>query len=117
MKKFAARSQSDQARVDNLNCRRLEGRTLHLEVDEEGATMARFLGGQGPKVEELIKRATGFDVKVVIDTTATEQRRPAAASADQIQDAQSLPSVAKALELFDASVVDVQVDEENDADV
>ena len=116
MTKFAARSQSDQARVDNLRCGRLEGRTLHLEVDEEGASMARFLSGQGPKIEDLIKRATGHDLKVVIDTKAHETRRPAV-TADQLEDVQQLPGVARALELFDASVVDVRPEEENPTDV
>jgi hypothetical protein len=106
---FAARSHSDLARVEHLRYKSFDGRTLHLAVDELGADLARFLKTQTPRIEDLVKRATGRRVIIELEAAAAP-RTPPVVPAQVIETVTNLPEVSRAAELFDATVVDVQED-------
>ena len=99
------------ARIEHLRFTSFDGRTLHLAVDEEGAELSRFLAGQSDRIADLVRRATGRNVRVHIEAAAGTPRSAAPAAEEAAVEARSLPDVAEAMDLFDAEIVDVQDDE------
>ncbi len=108
VQRFAARSKSDQARIEHLHFDGLEGRTVKLSVIETGAPMARFLATQGEQIAELIRRATDRQVRVEIDAAAARSGARPELPEGSLDEAASIPVVAEAMELFDATIIDVK---------
>ena len=104
--RLAAASPKDQAKVQHLQFRSFDGRTLHLAVDEAGSQSARFLTTQTTPLAELVKRATGRTVRVQID--APPAPAPPRAASQRLEEAMRLPLVQKAMDIFDAVVTDVR---------
>jgi len=101
----AAASSHDQARVQHLAFRSFDGRTLHLEVAQSAARTARYLGRQTEPVADLVRRATGRNVKVRIDVPEVE-KAAAGPATTATADVQKLPLVQEAVRVFDAVVTE-----------
>ena len=76
--------------------------------------MARFLGRQSEQVAELVKQATGRRMKVEIDSGGLVEAEPPPLAPVSDQAVRDLPAVARAMELFDATIVDVQEEEKSE---
>ena len=103
-----AASPKDHAKVRHLLFQSFDGRTLQLTVDEAAADSARYLSTQSETVSELIRRVTGRKVRVRIDAPARRSINSIRASRTLIKEATQLPVVRKAMEIFDAVVIDVE---------
>ena len=79
-----------------------------LLTDEAAADSARYLSTQSETVSELIRRVTGRKVRVRIDAPARRSINSIRASRTLIKEATQLPVVRKAMEIFDAVVIDVE---------
>jgi hypothetical protein len=109
VRSLAEGSQSDRARIDHLRVESLEDGVLRLAIDEEGARMARFLSGQAERLAELVKRATGQRVRVVIDAAAAAPADgPSRLPERTLDEVRGLGGVARAMELFDGTIVSVE---------
>ncbi|MHC4992536.1 MAG: DNA polymerase III subunit gamma/tau [Planctomycetota bacterium] len=104
---FASRSQVDQLIVEGVRFLDFDGHTLRLSVDERGADYARFITSRLDRIVDLVLRATKRRVHVEIDAVAAADRTPTSTAAD-LNEVRSLPAVRQAVELFDATIVDVQ---------
>ncbi|UCD76802.1 MAG: DNA polymerase III subunit gamma/tau [Phycisphaerales bacterium] len=104
----AAASPPDQAKVRNLRFESFDGRTLRLTVAEEGVAVVRFLRTQTDALADLVERATGRSVRIELDSSRAESGPPAAVDEQQLAEAQKLPLVRKAMDLFDAVVVEAE---------
>jgi hypothetical protein len=96
------------ARVEGLQFRDFDGRTLRLSVAEGGVSYARFLTSQRGQLADLVKRATGRDVRVEVEALDLPERRPAEVTGADLQQVQSMPVVGQALELFEATIFKVE---------
>jgi hypothetical protein len=93
----------DQHRVEHLVFESFDGTTLRLAVEESAADMARFIAGQVEQIRDLVKRATGRGVSIVIDASRVAPR-----PGPSVQAAGQTPEIVrKAAELFDATLVSV----------
>jgi DNA polymerase-3 subunit gamma/tau len=104
----------DRSRVQQLALRGFDGRTLRLAVREEAAATARYIAGQAERIAELVQRVTGRRVAVHIEAAAEAgptAAAPATAPPPRLGEAHRLPVVERAMEIFDAIVVDVREDE------
>jgi DNA polymerase-3 subunit gamma/tau len=98
----------DWQRVEHLLYQSFDGQTLRLAIDDSGADVVGFLTMQVDKIADLVRRATGRQVKIDLDTGQRDPRRAAAsaARASPTDAGAPLPAmVGKAAELFDATVV------------
>jgi hypothetical protein len=115
----AAAAGGDRSRVQQLALRSFDGRTLRLAVREEAAATARYIAGQAERIAELVLRVTGRRVAVHIEAAAEASTGARAADepapAPRLAEAQRLPVVERAMEIFDAIVVDVREDEASGA--
>jgi hypothetical protein len=105
--RVAAGSARDQARVRHLRFRSFDGRTLRLAIAEAGSDSARFLATQTAPVTELVRRATGRNVRVHIDPPSAAAA-PRRADSRMIEEAMRMPLVRKAMDLFGAVITDVR---------
>jgi DNA polymerase-3 subunit gamma/tau len=105
----AAAAGGDRSRVQQLDLRGFDGRTLRLAVREEAAATARYIAGQAERIADLVQRVTGRRVAVHIEAAA--EAGPAAAAPPRLAEVHRLPIVERAMEIFDAIVVDVREDE------
>ena len=113
--KAAAQSPMMLTTIDDLELRAIEGGTIHLALNEHGRQRARYVLTQKDKLEALIAKVAGRKLRVTIEIGA-ESPGPApsaAVAADALQAAQKLPAVSRAIELFDATVIDVQDDDDD----
>jgi DNA polymerase-3 subunit gamma/tau len=104
---LAAEMPAERARVEHLVFESFDGRRLRLAVDTADAGLGRWLATQTEPLAEMVRRATSRAVVVEIDTSAAEDAGPQAARA-RIEEAQRSPLVRRAMEIFDADVVDVK---------
>ncbi|MHC4127886.1 MAG: DNA polymerase III subunit gamma/tau [Planctomycetota bacterium] len=105
---LAAEMPADRARLEHLVFESFDGRRLRLAVDTPDAGLGRWLATQAEPVAEMVRRATSREVVVEIDTSAAESADGPQAVRDRIEEAQQSPLVRRAMEIFDATVVDVQ---------
>ncbi|MHC4274723.1 MAG: DNA polymerase III subunit gamma/tau [Planctomycetota bacterium] len=105
---LAAEMPADRARLEHLVFESFDGRRLRLAVDTPDAGLGRWLATQAEPLAEMVRRATSRDVVVEIDTSATESADGPQAVRARIEEAQQSPLVRRAMEIFDATVVDVQ---------
>ena len=70
--------------------------------------MARWLAGQSDAVASIVKQAVGRNIRIELSTSAAIGGAPADSRAGKIAEVQQLPVVRKAMEIFNADVVDVQ---------
>jgi DNA polymerase III gamma/tau subunit len=104
----AARIPADRQRTEHLIFQSFDGRTLRLAVDENGADIAPFLTTSTDRLVDLVKRATGRTVHIVLDTSRVESSvKPSTIGAGPSNQPHP-PIVQKAIELFDAVVVSVE---------
>lgn len=103
---YASRSMGARAKLEDLVFESFDGRTVRLSLDERGASRARFLTSQVDQLIDLVRTATGRSVRIELDTGVNA----AAASSDTnaAPEVRSIPVVQRAMELFDAVVIDVQ---------
>ena len=104
----AAGTPSNAARLQHLAFEAFDGRTLRLAVNTSDTGLARWLAGQSDAVASIVKHAVGRDIQIELSTSAAIGLAPADSRAGKIADAQHLPVVRKAMEIFNADVVDVQ---------
>jgi DNA polymerase-3 subunit gamma/tau len=104
---LAAEVPADRARLEHLVFESFDGRRLRLAVDTSDPGLGRWLATQAEPLADMVRRATARDVVVEIDASAVEAEGPQAARA-RIEAAQRSPLVRRAMEIFDADVVDVQ---------
>ncbi|MHC4304029.1 MAG: hypothetical protein ACYSW2_06005, partial [Planctomycetota bacterium] len=105
---LSAETPADHARLEHLVFESFDGRRLRLTADTSDAGLGRWLAGQAAPLAEMIRRATSRDVIVEIDTSVADAADGPQAARKRIEDAQELPLVRRAMEIFDATVVDVQ---------
>jgi DNA polymerase-3 subunit gamma/tau len=105
---LAGGSPSDHARLEHLVFQSFDGRTLRLTADTADAGLARWLATQTEPLAEAVRQATARDVRVQIDTSSVEGAAGPQSARERIEEAQRLPLVRRACEIFDATVVDVQ---------
>jgi hypothetical protein len=77
-------------------------------VNTSDAGLARWLAGQSDAVASIVKQAVGRNIQIELSTSAANERTPSASLAGKITQVQELPVVRKAMEIFNADVVDVQ---------
>jgi DNA polymerase-3 subunit gamma/tau len=114
----AALSPADEAKVRPLDFRGIDGRTVMLAVSPGAAASARYLTTMSDRIAELVERATGERMKVKIEPPVEASAESAAApapetpvaSAEQLTEVRGMPLVRRAMEIFDAVVVDVNED-------
>lgn len=93
----------DRQCVEHLVFQSFDGVTLRLTLDDGGADLAKFVGGQVERITDIVRRATGRSVKVELDLGGVAAKSTPAASANG-----PLPElVQKAVELFGATIVAV----------
>jgi len=99
----AAQSMGDRQRTEHLVCDGFDGTTLRLSLDDSGADIARYLSTQVDKIADLVKRATGRNVKIDLDVSRAQRTAAAGVATDA-----ALPElVKKAADLFDATLVSI----------
>jgi DNA polymerase-3 subunit gamma/tau len=106
----ARQSMPDRQRTEHLIFQSYDGDTLRLSLDEGGADVVRYLNQNIDKLVDLVKRATGRNVRVELDTSRLEQHRhgtPAPMANTVLPSAAYPPLVQRALEAFDAEVVSI----------
>ena len=104
----AAGTPSNAARLQHLAFEAFDGRTLRLAVNTSDTGLARWLAGQSDAVASIVRQAVGRDIRIELSTSAAIGRAPADSRAGKITEVQHLPVVRKAMEIFNADVVDVQ---------
>jgi len=104
----AAGTPSHAAKVQHLAFEGFDGRTLRLAVNTSDTGLARWLAGQSDAVASIVKQAVGRNIRIELSTSAAVGLAPAASLAGKITEVQRLPVVRKAMEIFNADVVDVQ---------
>ncbi len=104
----AAGTPSNAARLQHLAFEAFDGRTLRLAVNTSDTGLARWLAGQSDAVASIVRQAVGRDIRIELSMSAANERAPAASRAGKITQVQRLPVVRKAMEIFNADVVDVQ---------
>lgn len=103
----AAGSPADRMRTEHLRFGSFDGQVLRLELDENGADIARFLSQNVDRLTDLVRRATGRSVRVDLDTSRVAPHM--AATAVVIDDPAQRPAIVeKAMDLFGAVVVRVE---------
>jgi DNA polymerase III gamma/tau subunit len=105
---LAAEMPADRARLEHLVFESFDGRMLRLAVDTSDPGLGRWLATQAEPLADMVRRATSRDVVVEIDTAAVEGADGPQAARTRIEEAQRSPLVRRAMEIFDADVVDVQ---------
>jgi DNA polymerase-3 subunit gamma/tau len=105
---FAAESPSDHAKLEHLIYRSFDGHRLQLAIDAPDAGLARWLITQGDALAEIVRRATDHRVVVDIDASSVKAAPEPQEKKKRIEEAQRLPVVRRACEIFDATVVDVR---------
>jgi hypothetical protein len=105
---LSAETPADHARLEHLVFKSFDGRRLRLTVDTPDAGLGRWLAGQTAQLAEMIRRATAQNVIVEIDTSAVKGAEGPQAARKRIEEAQQSPLVRRAMEIFDATVVEVQ---------
>jgi DNA polymerase-3 subunit gamma/tau len=105
---LSAETPADHARLEHLVFESFDGRRLRLALDTPDAGLGRWLAGQTVQLAEMIRRATARDVIVEIDTSAVKGADGPQAVRRKIEEAQQSPLVKRAMEIFDATVVEVQ---------
>ncbi|MEE8155641.1 MAG: DNA polymerase III subunit gamma/tau [Phycisphaerales bacterium] len=104
----AAGTPSNAAKVQHLAFEAFDGQTLRLAVNTSDTGLARWLAGQSDAVASIVQQAVGRNIRVELSTSAAIGLAPAASLAGKIAEVQQLPVVRKAMEIFNADVVDVQ---------
>jgi DNA polymerase-3 subunit gamma/tau len=105
---LAAQNPRDQAMVQNLDCQSFDGQTLRVAVTEAGARIARVIGSRTETLADLVQRATGRRVRIVIDTSRLDDRSTSGPVDDDLDEVRQRPLVRQAMDLFDATVVGVE---------
>ena len=75
-----------------------------------GSTGVEIVASQQTPLQDLIRRATGRELKVKIDPPRADDRPTRAVPESMVDEARHSPTVARAMELFDARIVDVRED-------
>ena len=104
----AAGTPSNAAKLQHLAFEAFDGRTLRLAVNTSDTGLARWLAGQSDAVASIVKQAVGRNIQIELSTSAAIGDAPADSRAGKITEVQRLPVVRKAMEIFNADVVDVQ---------
>jgi hypothetical protein len=104
---LAAETPAERAKVEHLVFESFDGRRLRLTAKTADAGLGRWLATQAAPLAEMVRRATSRDVIVEIDTSEADDAGPQAARA-RIEAAQRSPLVRRAMEIFDADVVEVK---------
>jgi DNA polymerase-3 subunit gamma/tau len=104
----ASGSPSDRAKIEHLVYESFDGRTLRLSVDTDDTGIARWLATQGQALTDLLRRATGQALRVELDVSGAPPAKAGAKAAAKIEQVEQLPLVRTAMEIFDATVVDVE---------
>jgi hypothetical protein len=105
---LSAETPADHARLEHLVFESFDGHRLRLTLDTPDAGLGRWLAGQTAQLAEMIRRATARNVIVEIDTSALKGADGPQAVRKRIEEAQQSPLVRRAMEIFDATVVEVQ---------
>lgn len=104
----AAGTPSNAAKLQHLAFEAFDGRTLRLAVNTSDTGLARWLAGQSDAVASIVKQAVGRNIRIELSASVANESAPAASLAGRIAEVQHLPVVRKAMEIFNADVVDVQ---------
>lgn len=104
-----------QAVIEDLKFESSDDTTIHLSLNEHGRQRARFLLTQKEKIEKFISKVGGRKYRVILDVSAGSVVAESKVTATQTEEAQNLPFVKKAMELFDAVVVEVTEEESSEA--
>ncbi|MHC4219875.1 MAG: hypothetical protein ACYSU7_15645, partial [Planctomycetota bacterium] len=105
---LAAEVPADHARLEHLVFDSFDGHRLRLTIDTADPGLGRWLATQTKPLAEMVRQATARSVVVEIDTGAVEAAAGPREVRTRIDEAQELPMVKRAMEIFDATVVDVQ---------
>ncbi len=97
----AAAQRSERVLVEGFEPVSFDGRTLRLTSRNSGGQMIRRAQGQ---LEELIRRALGRRIELVLDVVDAPAPMVSAAAAESVR---SHPLVRMAIEIFDASIADI----------
>ena len=104
----AAGTPSNAAKLQHLAFEAFDGQTLRLAVNTSDTGLARWLAGQSDAVASIVRQAVGRNIQIELSTSTAIGGAPAASLAGKITEVQHLPVVRKAMEIFNADVVDVQ---------
>jgi DNA polymerase-3 subunit gamma/tau len=107
---LASASAAQQRRLGYLHFEAYDGRRLRLSIGPEGAAVSRWLQAQSDGIADLVHRVAGRRVTLELDVSACEAPERAADAAD-LAEVERDPAVRRAMELFDAVVVDVETSE------
>ncbi|MCZ6446012.1 MAG: DNA polymerase III subunit gamma/tau [Planctomycetota bacterium] len=101
-------SPGESAKIERLAYQSFDGRTLRLAVDTDDVGLARWLVTQTEALADLVRHATGRSLQIELDTTRAQAAETPRTKAERIDQARQLPLVTTAMEIFDATIVDVQ---------
>ncbi len=113
---LASDSPNEHALVENLSYCAFDGQTLRLAIATSDEGLARWLTDQPKAVARLVQRATSRSVDVILDEPAAKPADGPTSTRKRIEAAEDIPIVRTAMEIFNASVVDVQDAEAGDPD-
>ncbi|MCZ6837513.1 MAG: hypothetical protein O7G85_17185, partial [Planctomycetota bacterium] len=81
-----------------------------LSLNEHGQQRARYMLTQKEKLETFISKTVGLKVKVTLDVSSGVRVAAKPVSGTMIDEVQDIPIVRRAMDLFDATVIDVRDD-------
>ncbi|TVQ53279.1 MAG: DNA polymerase III subunit gamma/tau [Phycisphaerales bacterium] len=112
LREAAATKSFLQVKIDLLDYVGFDGRTLRLALVSPQAAGSRLITAQTmTTLESLVRESVGINVRIEI---VSEENAPAGSSApraaenERIRLAREDPAVKKAMEIFDATIIDVQ---------
>jgi transcription elongation factor Elf1 len=104
---YAGHSRIARTKLECLNVHSLEGNTLRLYINEEGASSARLLRKSMDEITSLICTACGRTLEVQLDEPSHGLNVASASSESDIAMAEQLPLVSEAMDIFDARIIHV----------
>lgn len=101
---YDGHSMMARTRLDCLDCDSFDGQTLTLRVRSDAVVGARVIANSVEELSEAIRKACGRRLEVKIDAGESVK---VAVDSDAVREAEQMPLVRHAMEIFDARVVDV----------
>lgn len=104
---FPGNSNMARARLESLAFDSFDGNTLNLRIADEGASAARLIAKTLDELTEIIRKACGRRIDVRIDTGDMSDSSTSL-DGDAVREAEQLPLVRQAMDIFDARVVGIE---------
>jgi len=101
-------SRADLAKIEPLEFKSEDGNTLRLGINEHGAGIVRYLKTQTEAIANIVQRATGRTMRIIIDADDTAAAPRGATQSERLDEVRKLPVVEAAMDIFDATIIAVQ---------